>query len=99
MPSILFLSLLVAALALSGSVVWLAVVSTLARMFVYAIGIAALPRLERPAWLWAPVALGVALCGWAASQSSAEAWRTLAVLAGSGVILYGFQAWRRPKSG
>ena len=98
-PSILFLSLLVAALALSGSFVWLAVVSTLARMFVYAIGIAALPRLERRAWLWAPVALGLALCGWAASQSSAEAWRTLAVLAGSGVILYGFQAWRRPRSG
>jgi amino acid transporter len=87
--SILFLGLLVAALAISGSFVWLAVVSTLARMFVYAVGIAALPKLDRGRpWLWAPVALGIAICGWAAAQSSAEAWRTLAILAGSGVVLF-----------
>jgi basic amino acid/polyamine antiporter, APA family len=93
-PSILFLGALVAALAISGSFVWLAVVSTLARMFVYAIGIAALPKLERRAWLWAPVAVGITLCAWAAAQSSAEAWRTLAILAGSGVVLFLIQRRR-----
>lgn len=88
-PSILFLGALVAGLALSGSFVWLAVVSTLARMFVYAISIAALPRLERgtPA-MWMMVVVGVAICGWAAAQSSAQSWVTLAVLAGVGVVLF-----------
>jgi hypothetical protein len=74
------------------------VVSTLARMFVYAVGIAALPKLERPAWLWAPVALGLMLCAWAAWQSTAEAWRTLAILAGSGVLLFGVQQWRTARA-
>lgn len=96
--SILFLAGFVAALAISGSFVWLAVVSTLARMFVYAVGIAALPRLERAAWLWVPVAIGLALCGWAVLQSSGEAWRTLAILAGSGVVLFGMQTWRNRRA-
>ncbi len=99
-PSILFLAALVAALALSGSFVWLAVVSTLARMFVYAIGIAALPRLERGRrWLWAPVVLGILLCAWVAAQSSAQSWWTLAILAGSGVMLFGVQRWRSARPG
>ena len=38
----------VAALAVSGSFVWLAIVSTLARLVVYAVSIAALPKAERP---------------------------------------------------
>lgn len=98
--SILFLGTLVAALALSGSFVWLAVVSTLARMFVYAVGIAALPRLERGRpWLWAPVVVGILLCGWAAAQSSGAAWRTLGVLAASGVVLYGMARWRSARTG
>ncbi len=42
--SILFFAVFAAALAISGSFVWLAVVSTLARMIVYAVTIAALPR-------------------------------------------------------
>ena len=42
--SILFFAVLAAALAISGSFVWLAVISTLARMIVYAVTIAALPR-------------------------------------------------------
>jgi APA family basic amino acid/polyamine antiporter len=44
--SILFMALLIAGLAISGSFVWLAVVSTLARLIVYSIAIAALPKLE-----------------------------------------------------
>ena len=48
--SILFFAALVAALAVSGSFVWLAVISTLARMIVYAVTIIALPRApKRPA--------------------------------------------------
>ena len=36
------------ALGVSGSFVWLAIVSTLARLFVYGLSIAALPKAERP---------------------------------------------------
>ena len=45
--SVLFMGLVVAALALSGSFVWLAIVSTLARLVVYAVSIAALPKAEK----------------------------------------------------
>nr|MBA2431956.1 APC family permease [Chthoniobacterales bacterium] len=47
--SIAFMGLLGIVLALSGSFVWLAVVSTLARLIVYAASIAALPAAERRA--------------------------------------------------
>ncbi len=47
--SILLMAVLVAALALSGGFVWLAVVSTLARMAVYAVTIAAWLKIERGA--------------------------------------------------
>ena len=88
--SILAMGMLVGVLALSGSFVWLAVVSTLARMFVYAIGIAALPKLERgKPLLWLPVVIGIALCAWAAAQSGWDAWRTLLLLVGAGVLLFG----------
>ena len=87
--SILFMGALVAALALSGTFAWLAVISTLARMFIYGLSIAALPRLERPSpLLWAAVAIGIGVCAWAAAQSSGEAWRTLAILVGAGVVLF-----------
>ena len=44
--SIAFMGALIALLALSGSFVWLAVVSTLARMFVYSISIASLAKTD-----------------------------------------------------
>ncbi|HEY0131359.1 MAG TPA: APC family permease [Allosphingosinicella sp.] len=47
--SIAFMGALIALLALSGSFVWLAVVSTLARMFVYSISIASLAKPVVPA--------------------------------------------------
>lgn len=87
--SILFMGALVAALALSGSFVWLAVISTLGRMAVYSISIAALPRLERKrpaAWLLA--AMGIGLCVWAAAQSSADSWRALLILIAAGGVLF-----------
>ena len=87
--SILFMGALVAALAISGSFVWLAVVSTLARMLVYGLSIAALPRLEQGrVGVWGLTLVGIGLCGWAAAQSDAKAWVTLGVLAGVGVPLY-----------
>jgi basic amino acid/polyamine antiporter, APA family len=90
--SIAFLGLATAALAVSGSFVWLAVVSTLARMFVYAATIAALPRApQRPRLTplhWMSGAVGVAICAWAAAQADSKAWITLGALAAAGLILY-----------
>jgi APA family basic amino acid/polyamine antiporter len=87
--SIAFMAALIALLALSGSFVWLAVVSTLARMFVYSISIASLARDERPGPLvWAMMAGGIAVCVWAAAQSSWESWRMLLILAAAGTGLY-----------
>jgi APA family basic amino acid/polyamine antiporter len=101
--SICFLALFTAVLAISGSFVWLAVVSTLARMFVYAVTIASLPRApQRPritTWHWISGAVGIAVCAWAAAQANANAWMTLGALAGAGLVLYGLAAMLRVRSG
>ncbi|MFC7535784.1 APC family permease [Sphingomonas sp. GCM10030256] len=89
--SILFLALLAAALAVSGSFVWLAVVSTLARMIVYGVTIAALPRVagrRLSAGQWASAAVGILVCMLAASQADLAAWGTLGALAVAGLLLY-----------
>ncbi|HKP24003.1 MAG TPA: APC family permease [Dongiaceae bacterium] len=90
--SIIFFALFAGALAVSGSFVWLAVISTLARMIVYSITIAALPRApgRRPlgAAHYIVGALGVLVCVWAASQADAKAWMTLGALAGAGLLLF-----------
>lgn len=101
--SILFFAALVAVLAVSGSFVWLAVVSTLARMIVYAVTILALPRApERPAKLtashWGISALGLLICILVAAQADAKAWLTLGVLAGAGLVLYVLAALARRTS-
>lgn len=94
--SIMFMAAVAAALALTGSFVWLAVVSTLARLVVYAATIAALPRApERPpvtAFHWASGAIGVALCAYAALQADSTAWWTLAALALAGLSIYALAA-------
>ena len=94
--SILFFAILAAALAISGSFVWLALVSTLARMIVYAVTIAALPRApgERrlTAGHWLLGAAGIAVCVWAASQADMKAWTTLAALSAVGLVLYAVAA-------
>jgi basic amino acid/polyamine antiporter, APA family len=90
--SIIFFAIVAAALAISGSFVWLAVVSTLARMIVYAVTIAALPlapgkrRLSPLHYLMGST--GIATCVWAASQADAKAWLTLGALACAGLLLY-----------
>jgi APA family basic amino acid/polyamine antiporter len=91
--SILFFAAFVAGLAVSGSFVWLAVVSTLARMIIYAVTILALPRApERPARLtgshWALAGTGVLICVLVAAQADAKAWITLVVLSAAGLLLY-----------
>lgn len=96
--SILFMGGLAAALALSGSFVWLAVVSTLARLFVYAASIAALPAARREAGvaigpaMWLIMAGGLLLCVWAAAQSAAASWAMLGGLIALGLLLYAFTA-------
>ena len=90
--SILFFAILAAILAISGSFVWLAVVSTLARMIVYAVTIAALPRApgrrRLTAGHWLLGGLGILICAWAASQADLKAWTTLAALSAVGLLLY-----------
>lgn len=87
--SIAFMGGLIALLALTGSFVWLAVVSTLARMIVYSISIASLPKQERPGPLiWLLMAAGLAVCLWAALQSEWSSWRMLLILIGIGTVLY-----------
>lgn len=99
--SILFLAALAGALALSGSFVWLAVVSVLARLVTYSVTIAALPRAPERSrvhpLLYALGALGIALCAWGAFQAEWAAWRTLGLLALGGAALY-LLAVRRPRS-
>ena len=98
--SILFFAILTAALAISGSFVWLAVVSTLARMIIYAVTILALPKApERPARLtashWVLAILGVLICVVVAAQADGKAWLTLAILGAVGVGLYLVAGLRR----
>jgi APA family basic amino acid/polyamine antiporter len=100
--SIAFLALATAALAVSGSFVWLAVVSTLARMFIYAVTIAALPRAPDAPRLtaghWASGAAGIGVCAWAAAQADAKAWVTLGALAAVGLVLYWLASFGRRRS-
>jgi amino acid transporter len=87
--SIMFMGALGAVLALTGSFVWLAIVSTLARLFVYAACIAALPR-ARPGWLsWGLLGGGLAVCAWAAAQSKWQSWAMLGGFVLAGFVLYG----------
>jgi amino acid transporter len=90
--SIIFFALFSGALAITGSFVWLAVISTLARMIVYSVTIAALPRAPGRRHLgllhYVVGALGILVCVWAAAQADAKAWLTLGALAGAGLLLY-----------
>jgi amino acid transporter len=100
--SILFFGVFAGVLAISGSFIWLAVVSTLARMFVYAVTIAALPRAPGDRQLspchWLLGAGGILVCAWAASQADLKAWTTLAALSAVGLLLYALAASGRGSS-
>lgn len=92
--SIMFLALVAIVLAVSGSFVWLAVVSTLARMIVYAVSIAALPAAQRRcgvaggAGMMILMVAGLAVCGWVALQSAWTSWAMLGGLLVLGLLLY-----------
>lgn len=101
--SILFMGAAAAALALSGSFVWLAVVSTLARLVVYGASLAALPAVERreggrAAFGLALAVPGLLVCLWAAAQSQWPSWRMLLALLGIGLLLYAFARRGRGRS-
>ncbi|UUR07703.1 APC family permease [Sphingomonas glaciei] len=89
--SILLMAAIVAALALSGGFVWLAVVSTLARMAVYAVTIAAWLKIaRRSSGEIALGVLGILLCAAVSTQATAVAWATLAALLLAGLLLFLF---------
>lgn len=95
--SIWFYGFMCLAMALSGSFIWLAIMSTLVRLLSYMILIAALPILEKTTesyegqfkipggWLIPALAFG--LCFWLMVQASADAWLTMLgfFIAGSGL--------------
>ena len=97
--SILFYGALAFVLAASGTFAVLAVVSTVSRLFVYGLSLAALPviRAKRGAparvGLWkflapAVLALGLLFCLWAVAQTKIEAWRVFGALIVAGTALY-----------
>jgi amino acid transporter len=96
--SLWFYGIFCVALALSGSFVWLAVMSTLTRLLTYIVCIAALPRLEKttepvedqftlPGGLLIP-AVAMLLCLWLISFASMAAWLTTLGLMAFGTVLY-----------
>ena len=92
--SILFMGLLAGLLAATGSFVWLAVVSTLSRLFVYAASIAALPAARRAAGrsvgpgIVLTMAGGLIVCLWAATEAQGRAWLMLGGLLVVGLVLF-----------
>lgn len=92
------------AMALSGTFVTLAVISTVARLFAYLACIAAVPRLDYLAggvrWgrgIILPVAAG-ALCLWAASQSKVNEWRAFVIFLAVGSMLYLVARLTKPRA-
>lgn len=93
--SILFYGLSAMLLALSGTFVFLAVISALARLFAYLGCIAAAPVLDRHfgtrrAWWRRLLFPGIAttLCLWAMTQSKPDEWTGVGLLASVGAVLY-----------
>jgi amino acid transporter len=92
--SILAFGALGLALALSGTFVTLAVISSLSRLFVYLACVLAVPRLDilqgRVRWLpgvMLPIA-AAALCIWAAAQSGRGEWEAFLAFLLAGSFLY-----------
>jgi amino acid transporter len=87
-----------AALALSGSFIWLAVMSTAVRLLVYVMCIASLPRLHKrfgeykgqfslPGGFAIP-ALALVLCLWLMTHASLESWLATGAFMILGSVLY-----------
>jgi amino acid transporter len=87
--SILFMALFAGLLALSGGFVWLAVVSVLARLVVYAVTIAAwLKPSGRSGGEKLIGVFAILLCVAVATQATMESWVTLALLAVGGGLMF-----------
>jgi amino acid transporter len=82
------------ALALSGTFVTLAVISTVSRLFAYLACIAAIPRLDAKEGNLRPVSgillplASAALCLWAGSQSRIDEWKAFVAFLLAGGLLY-----------
>lgn len=98
--SIIFYTVLCFIFAVSGSFVWLAVVSSVARLMVFVLCLLALPVLRKkldpetlaqanrlPGGYIIPL-IAMALCVWAASYSHLDTWLALGGLIGVGFGLY-----------
>jgi amino acid transporter len=96
--AILFMSALGLVLALSGSFVWLAAMSTVVRLLVYAASIAALPRLHRtagdqedvfelPGGQTIPL-IALLLTCWLVTQASAQSWLVTGIFMALGAVFY-----------
>lgn len=92
--SIVFVGAIGLALALTGTFVTLAVISTVARLFTYLACIAAVPRLDfmngRVRWangVLLPIAAGL-LCIWAASHSGVDEWKAFIAFLIAGCLLF-----------
>lgn len=97
--SILFIGALALVLAWTGSFVWLAIVSTLARLIVYGTCMIALPQARPGAASWTLMLAGLAVCIWAAAQSKGESWAMLGGFLVAGFLLYGLARMQRGRTG
>ncbi|MFT5139868.1 MAG: APA family basic amino acid/polyamine antiporter [Lysobacterales bacterium] len=105
--SIWFYGLLCLAMAISGSFIWLAIISTLVRLLTYIICIAALPRLEKTTehyegqfsipggYLIPAIAFGLSI--WLMTKANPDAWGMLFVFIAAGSVLYWYS--RKKNSG
>lgn len=89
-------------LAVSGTFLILAAMSSLARMLAYMVSMASLPfiRRSRGKRLWQNTdllaLLALLVCGWVAAQATSQGWLSLAAFAAIGTVLYGLERrWRR----
>ena len=101
--SVLFFGGIALVVALSGTFAKLAIASTLTRMIVYSVSIAALPIIKKqadpevsanafklPGGYAIPV-LALGLCVWMATYSSVESWKFVGLLLIVGLILFGIE--------
>lgn len=88
-------------MALSGTFIWLAVMSTMVRLVTYALSIASIPTLEKtiteeqgqfklPGGFFIP-ALALIICAWLSTQASLESWLAMLGFSAAGTLLYFYE--------
>jgi amino acid transporter len=107
--SILFLGVLGLAFALTGSFEYLAAASSLTRLMVYVLCIAALPAIRSRATPderadayrlkggYIIPAAAMILCLWIGAQATKESWKVTGALLAAGLVLYAIAAQRRAR--